>query len=170
MRYRPWFLGSRVLEGISKIGYALTSAIMSRNPSIQKLRHDVKNYVMTSRVQIWSQLHHNIKTHDAKKFVMTSITCHDVKNTLWRQKVRHDVQNTSWRQKIRHDIQKFVMTSKIVKIRHDVNNIIMTSTNMLRHKMYVLTSKPWPLTYFSDISDTHIHTNTQTYIQTPTLQ
>ena len=51
----PWISFPRikyhmiVLEGISKIGYVMTSQITSQRQA-QKLRHDVENYVMTSKL------------------------------------------------------------------------------------------------------------------------
>ena len=39
-----------VLEGISKIGYVMTSKITSQHQAKQELRHEVKNYVMASKL------------------------------------------------------------------------------------------------------------------------
>ena len=38
------------VAGISKIGYVMTSKITSQHQSMQKLRHDVTNYVVTSKL------------------------------------------------------------------------------------------------------------------------
>ena len=66
--------------------------------SIQKLRHDVKDYAMMSGFKIKN-------TPGRKKHVMTPKTRHDAKQFVMTSKLVITSKSVSWR-------QKYVMTSK----------------------------------------------------------
>ena len=70
---------------------------------------------MTVKTSSWRQK----LRHDVKKFIMTSKIRHAVKNTSWCQKIssRHQkkvmtAKTSSWQQKTCHDSKNFIMTSK----------------------------------------------------------
>ena len=130
----------------------MASTIFSHHQLIQKLRHDVKDYAMTSRFKLTN-------TSGRKKLVMTPKTRHDSKQFVITSKIRHLVKKCFMTSKIHHDVnffvknvmtskmsplrQKYVMTSKgssrrqntsrRLKNLHDVKEFVMTSIIRLKH-------------------------------------
>ena len=93
----------------------------SKSSSCQKVRHDVKKYVLASKnmslrqryVMKSKRLSHQIVRHDVKQFVMMA-------------------KNASWLQKVCHDVKKIVITQKCYRTNvmllavmpHNLNTII----------------------------------------------
>ena len=125
--------------------------ISHRSSWRQKVRHDVKKYVIALKNQ-WYVKNMAQSTSWRQIYII---------NTLWRQKVRHDVKNMltsklhhdvkirhdylkkvlmtskgfSWRQKVCHDVKKYIVTSKL---HYNVKN---TSWRQKVLQSYIMTSK-----------------------------
>ena len=106
--------------------------------------HNVKTFVMSSKVLSWRQQH-----------VMTSTTRHDVKSFIITSKSSSLLLMTKfiikWREKKRNNVTKFVMTSQCLSWRHQARHGIKNTpwrqkvchdvTSLSWSKKYVMMSK-----------------------------
>ena len=91
-----------------------------------------------------------MKRHDVKRFIMTSKVCHevkschevkicydvkDIKNVSWRKEHTTTLKRSSWRAKVRHGVESMSYRQTF----HDVKTFAMMSKGVA----YVMTSKSW---------------------------
>ena len=107
---------------------------IKRTSLCQEVCHDVKSFVITSKIRQMFVMKSKIR-HDVKKFVMTSKN-HDVMT-----KTRHDIKKSVITSKTYHDVKKFVIRQKHVE------------TSKFWHQFYISTMcRPPVINKFGDFN------------------